>query len=66
MIVGQKARALLAVGNFIGFERFDFVRASFDRIALGIAVRVRMRGFDDAEMIEEKRDAAGLAHANRP
>ena len=59
--LGEKTRAFLACGNFLGFERLDFLRAGFDRIAFGIAVRVRVRGFDDAEVIEEKRDAAGLA-----
>jgi hypothetical protein len=59
---GEKTRALLSGGNFGGFERLDLLRAGFNRIGFRVAVRVRVRGLDDAEVVEEKRDAAGLAH----
>ena len=59
--LGQEARALLARGNFFGFERLEFLRAGFDGIAFGVAVGVGVGGFDDAEVVEEERDAAGLA-----
>ena len=62
----QKPRALLSGGNFIGFERFNFLRAGFNGIAFGVAVGVGVRGFDDPEMIEEKRDTARLHRASRP
>ena len=59
--LGEEARAFLAGGNFLGFERLDFLRAGFDGIAFGVAVGVGVGGFDDAEVVEEEGDAAGLA-----
>ena len=59
--LGQEARAFLACGDFFGFERLDFLRAGLDGIAFGVAVGVGVGGFDDAEVVEEEGDAAGLA-----
>ena len=36
--------------------------ADFDSITFGITIGIAVRGFHDADMIEEKRDAARLAH----
>ena len=58
---GQEPRALCPGGNLITFQRLDFLRASFNRVSLRVAVGVHMRGFDDAEMIEEKRDTSRLS-----
>jgi hypothetical protein len=58
--LGEKSRAFGAFGRIFGFERLDFLRACFDGIAFGIAVYIGVSGFDDAEMVEEKGDAAGL------
>ncbi len=63
---GQKARTLLSGGNFISFERFDFVRAGLDRIGFRVAVRVRMRGLDNTKMIEEKTRRCRAGPLNRP
>lgn len=59
--LSQKPRALLTFGNFVRFERFDFLSASFNRVAFGIPVEIGVGGFHDAEMIEEKADTPGLA-----
>ena len=50
----QKPRALLAGGNFLGFQRLDFLRARFNGIAFGIAIRIGMRGFDGVEAAWEE------------
>ena len=59
--LGEEARAFGAFGSFFSFERLDFLCAGFDGVAFGIAILIGMRGFHDAEVIEEKRDAARLA-----
>ena len=58
---GEEARALRAFGRVFSFECFDFLGAGFDGIAFGIAIGIRVGGFDDAEVVEEKCDAAGLS-----
>src|SRR5208337_4804297 len=57
----EKTRALLSGGNLVGFQRLDFLRAGLDGVRFRVAVRVGMRGFDHAEVVEEKADAARLA-----
>src|SRR6185369_3882019 len=57
----QETRALLACGNFFGFERFQFLRASLNGIAFGIAVGVSVGGFDDAEVVEKESHATWRA-----
>jgi len=59
--LGDEARAFVAFGNFLGFERLDFLSSGFDRIAFGVAVRISVRAFNHAEMVEEKGDAARIA-----
>ena len=51
--LGEEPRALLAFRRFLGFERFDLLRAGLDGVAFGITIGVSVRGFDDAEMIED-------------
>ena len=38
--LGDEARALLAFGHFIGFERFDFLRAGFNGVGIDVTVGV--------------------------
>src|SRR5208337_1823656 len=57
----EKTRALLSGGNLVGLKRLNLLRAGFDGVALRVAVRLGMRGFDHADVVEEKRHAAGLA-----
>ena len=64
--LGEEARALLACGDFFGFERFDFLRAGFDGIAFGIAVGVGVGRFDDAEVVEEERRRCRAGPASPP
>jgi len=49
----------LARGDFLGFERLDFLGAGFDGISFGVAVDVGVGGFDDAEVVEEKATLPG-------
>ena len=64
--LGEEARAFLARGDFLGFERLDFLGAGFNGIPFGVAVDVGVGGFDDAEVVEEEGDAAGLAEGSPP
>ena len=57
----QKPRALLSGGDFLGFERFNLLRAGFNGVGFRVTAGIGMGGFDHAEVIEEKRHAAGLA-----
>ena len=62
---GQEARSFLAGGDFLGFERLEFLGAGFDGIAFGIAIGVGMGSLDDAQVVEEEGDAAGLTKGAR-
>ena len=61
----QEARPLLAGGNFLWLEGLNFLRAGFNGIPFRVAVHVGVGGFDDAEVVEEEGDAAGLAEGAR-
>src|SRR5262245_124810 len=57
----EETRALLAGGSFFRFQRLDLLGAGFDRVGLGVPVRIGMAGLDHAEVIEEKANASGLS-----
>src|SRR5262245_60246610 len=57
---GQESGSFVSRWDFVGFQRFDFLRARFNRVGFRIAICVRMSGLDDAQMVEKETDASRL------